>query len=42
VKDLQVESVRSGASMGRLIREAISKLEGEPLVITVAGAASLE
>jgi hypothetical protein len=28
--------------MGRLIREAVSKLEGEPLVITVTRAASLE
>jgi hypothetical protein len=42
MKDLQVESVRSGASMGRLIREEVSKLEGELLVIAVMHAASLE
>jgi hypothetical protein len=41
VKKLQVESVRSGASVRRLIREGVSKLEGEPLVITVTRAASL-
>jgi hypothetical protein len=42
VKNLQVESVGSSASMGRLIREGVSKLEGELRVITVTRAASLE
>jgi hypothetical protein len=42
VKNLQVEAVRSSASMGRLIREGVSKLEGELLVITVMRAASLK
>jgi hypothetical protein len=42
VKNLQVEAVGSSASMGRLIREGVSKLEGKALVITVTRAASLE
>jgi hypothetical protein len=42
VKNLQVESVRSGASVGRLIRKGVSKLEGELLVITVTCTTSLE
>jgi hypothetical protein len=42
VKNLQVKAVGRSASMGRLIREAISKLEGEPLVIAVTRATSLE